>query len=425
MFRADRTQKRGEEIFKKFNIMATPTVMILDPDGSEVDWQLGYGPPPEKFHERIDKSFKGIETFKFYAAQYAKDPKNLDVVFHLAKKYGDRYNQDKAIAVYKEVLAIDPDGKKGTTEYGKGKVSYTQYAEFQIASLSLYGAKAGPGGFKSFVKKYQDGELVKSAYERLGYFYSRSSAKDSVTQFYEEAVKKYPNEPNILSSYVDYVNNSKQNVDRGIEIGEKVMEVMKYNEEPRYVGALAKLYALKGDKSKADSIYGKEFIDDQVSSLSYSLIDYANFWAGQTMNSESALAMAEMSLKLNPDNSYLLRQAAGVCCKLNKMDKALELFGPKYVEKYQSDANRLYTYASFWAEQEKNLESALAAGKKMVELSPTIPYYWGTLATVHQKMKNYDEAIKTGEKAVEMADENQKAYYKSKLDAIKKAKEGK
>lgn len=40
-------------------------------------------------------------------------------------------------------------------------------------------------------------------------------------------------------------------------------------------------------------------------------------------------------------------------------------------------------------------------------------------------MKNYEDAIKTGEKAVEMADENQKAYYKSKLDAIKKAKEGK
>ena len=423
MFRADRTQKVGEDIFKKFNIMGTPTVMILDSDGSEVDWHVGYGPPPEKFHQRIDKSYRGIETFRFYADQYAKDPKNLDVVFRLAKKHGDRYDQDKATALYNEVLAIDPDGKKGSTDFDKTKVSYTQYAEFQIASLSLYAANGGPGGFKSFITKYRGGELVKSAYQRVALFYSRSSANDTVTQFYEEAVKEYPNDANLLGAYVEYVNNSKQNVDRGIEVAEKIMEIMTYRKDPRYVGALAKLYALKGDKSKADSVYGEEFIDDQVSSLSYSLIDYANFWAGQNMNTESALAMAEMSLRLNPDNSYLLRRAAGVCCKLNKMDSALEFFGPKYVDKNIDDADKLYNYASFWAGEEKNLESALAAAKKAVELSPATPSYWGVLATVHQKMLHYDEAIKAAGKAVELADENRKAYYKSRLDSIKQARQ--
>jgi len=302
-------------------------------------------------------------------------------------------------------------------------VSYTQYAEFQMASLFLYAANGGPGGFKSFITKYRGGELVKSAYQRLASFYSRSSANDTVTQFYEEAVKEYPNDVNLLGAYVEYVNNSKQNVDRGIEVAEKIMEIMSYIRDPRYVGALAKLYALKGDTSKADSAYGKEFIDDQVSSLSYNLIDYANFWAGQNMNTESALAMAEMSLKLNPDNSYLLRQAASICSKLNKMNRALEFFGPKYVDKNIDDADRLYNYASFWAGEEKNLESALAAATKVVELSPATPYYWGVLAIVHQKMKNYDEAIKAGEKAVELADENRKAYYKSRLDSIKQARQ--
>ncbi len=423
MFRADRTQKVGEEIFKKFNIMGTPTVMILDSDGSEVDWHVGYGPPPEKFHERIDKSYRGIETFKFYADQYAKDPKNLDVVFRLAQKHGDRYDQGKATPLYREVLAIDPDGKKGSTNYNKTQVSYTQYAEFQIASLALYAANGGPAGFKSFIAKYRGGELAKSAYQRLASFYLSSTANDTVTQFYEEAIKEYPNDASLLGTYVEYVNNSKQNVDRGIEVAEKIMELMTYRKDPRYVGALAKLYVLKGDKAKADSVYGKEFIDNQVSSLSYSLIDYANFWAGQNMNAGSALAMAEMSLKLNPDNSYLLRRAAEVCSKLNKLDSALEFFGPEFAEKNIDDANRLYSYASFWAGEGKNLKSALAAAKKVVELSPTTPSYWGVLATAHQKMKNYDEAIKAAGKAVELADDNRKAYYKSRLDAITQARQ--
>lgn len=425
MVRADRAQEQGEEIFKKFNIMATPTVMILDPDGSELDWHVGYGPPPEKFQERIDKSYNGIETYKFYANQYAKDPKNVGVVFNLAKKYDNRYNQEKALGLYNEVIALDPDGKKGTTEYGKEKVPYTQYAEFQIGSLSLYGSKRSAEPMKAFIKKYTEGEQVKSAYQRLGQFYSRSGSKEEARKFYEESVAKYPNDPYILGSYVGKIITSKENLDRGIELAVKINEIMKYNPNPRYVKNLAELYALKGDKSKADSVYGKEFMEGEVSSLCYNLMDYADFWAAQNSNTESALRMAEMSLKLNPDNAYLLRRAASVCCKLNKVDKALELFGPKYVDKYIADANRLYSYADFWANQEKNLESALAAAKKAVDLVPTTAYYWSTLASVLQKMKNYDEAIKIGEKAVELADENQKAYYRSRLDTIKKAKEGK
>jgi len=423
MFRADRTQKVGEEIFKKFNIMGTPTVMILDSDGSAVDWHVGYGPPPERFHEKINKSYRGVETFKFYADQYAKDPKNLDVVFRLARKYGDRYDQDKATALYNEVLAIDPDGTKGALDYDKTRVSYTEYAEFQIASLSLYSANGNPGGFASFIRKYRHGDLVKSAYQQLAFFYSRSSATDTVQKIYEEAVREYPDDINILGAYVEYITNSKQNIDRGIEVAQKILDIQKYRKDPRHVGALAKLYALKGDKSKADSVYGKGFIDDQLSSLRRSLIDYAAFWAGQNMNTESALAMAEMSVRMNPDNLFLLRQAAGVCSKLNRMDRALELFGPKYVDENITDANKLSSYASFWANEEKNLESALVAARKVVELSPANASYWGVLATVHQKLKNFDEAIIAGEKAVEVADGNRKAFYKNRLDSIKQARQ--
>ena len=45
-------------------------------------------------------------------------------------------------------------------------------------------------------------------------------------------------------------------------------------------------------------------------------------------NKDSALAMAETALKLEPDNSYIIQQAAGAYLKMNKDDKALALFGP-------------------------------------------------------------------------------------------------
>jgi len=425
LFRADRAESKGEEVFNRFNIRATPTVLLLGSDGSEIDWHVGYGPPAEKYHERIDKSVKGIETFKFYADQYKKNPKDVSVVFNLAMKYDLRYVQDKALDLYKQVLALDPEGKAGTTEYGKSKVPYSQYAEFEMGVIAMSGAKSNPEPLKAFIKKYPESEMVKPAYQRMSSYYSFRAPKEEAKPFFEEYVGKYPDDPYVLSSYVSRIIRDKENLDKGIELAEKINELTKYGRNPRFVKNLAELYAQKGDKPKADEVYGKTFMEGEVTSLSYNLMDYANFWVAQKENTESALTMAEKALTLNPDNAYLIRQAATIFCKLDKLAKALEIYGPQAIEKDMNNASRLNSYADFWANQEKNLESALVVSKKAVDLSPKTYYYWGTLATVFAKLKQYDDAIRAGEKALELAPENQKEFVRTRLDAVKKEKEGK
>jgi len=420
MFRADRTQKSGADIFTKFNIMATPTVLMLDPDGSEVDWHVGYDPPAEKFHAQIDKSFKGIDTYKYYAELYAKNPKDIKTVFSLARKFDDRYNQEKATALYKEVIALDPEGKLGTTDFKKTKVSNTQYAEFQIGSLALFGMKVDVGPMKAFLAKYHDGEIVKAGYQRLASYYSRGGTQEESMKFLDEAVAKYPDDLSVNSAYVRKVIYTKENVDKGIERSEHINDLAMYNPDPSNVKDLADLYALKGQLTKADSVYGKDFIDGRVSMFVRSALQYATFWSSRNMNTESALAMADLVVKLKPEDDYYLRQAAQAYSALKNPDKALEVYGPKYVEKYATDANRLMGYSAFWAEQGKNLDGALMAAKKTTELAPTNPRSWNAVAVVYQKLKKLDDAIKMIEKAIEVADENQKSFYKNKLEILKK-----
>ncbi len=425
LFRADRTQKQGDETFNKFSIRATPTVMILDPDGSEVDWHVGYSPPAEKFHEQIDKSYKGIETFKYYAGLYAKNPKDVAVVFNLAKKYDRRYNQEKAIALYKEAIALDPEGTSGTTEFGRIKIPNTQYAEFQIGYTLLFGMKIDPEPMKSFIKKYKTGEMVKTAYQRLSSYYSRSGSKEEAVKFFEEALAAVPNDPQLVSAFARKSISSKENIDKAIGLSEKLTASMGYNSDPSSVRDLAELYVVKGDSAKADEAYGKEYMEGRVSSLAYNLTSYAMFWSTKSMNQESAVAMAELATKIKPGDEYFIRQAASVCCAQKKYDKALEFYGPKYIGQFMSDANKLSSYASFWGGQGNNLESALQAGKKAVDLAPSLPSTWMALATVYQKKKDNEEALKAGEKALEMAPENQKSFYKNRLEALKKAMEPK
>lgn len=395
--------------------------MILDNDGSEYDWHVGYGPPPEEFLESIEKSVKGIDTFKSISEAYAKDPKNVETVFKLARKYDRKYEQDKAKKLYLEVLALDPDGKKGTTDYQEEKVTFTEYAEFSIGAAAAFGRKMDPEPLKAFMKKYPGSPLMKSAYQRLSYYYGRQAPKEEAQKFFDEYTSKYPDDPYVLNSYVARIIRDKDNIDKGIELSEKITgDIMKYYPDPYYMKELAELYMLKGEKDKADETYGKRFMERQVSDLTYTLMQYASFWVKHKTNTDNAEAMMELALKVNPDRWYNFRTAAENYIKLGKEEKALKIFGPEYAAKHRDDASVLNSYAMFWAQQGKNLESAFEAAKESIEIKEAY-YNWDTLATVYQKMEKYEDALKAANKAFELADDEIKARYESKIQVIKKA----
>lgn len=422
LFRAERGDKSGDQTFEKFNILATPTTLVIDNDGSEIDWHVGYGPPPDKYLARLEDTVKGIDTFKSLFEKYSKEPKNVEVVFMLARKWDRRYDREKASKLYKEVLALDPDGKLGTTDYGEEKVTYTEYAEYSIGSLSLIGRQMDIEPMKAFIKKYPEGKMLSSAYRSLSSYYRFRGSKEEATPFFEEYTSKFPEDPYVLSSYISRIIRDKDNIDRGIELAEKIKDIMKYNPDPYYMKDLAELHMLKEDKEKAEEVFGKRFMDGRVSRLSRSLVDYANFWVKHETNIESAEEMMELATKLDPDRWYTFRSAAEMYIKLNKDEKALEKFGPAFIEKYKDDANILFSYARFWANQGKNLESALETSKKSIELAEQ-PYSWDTLALVYMKLKRYDEALKAAEKAVELSDERSKARYQNTIKQIKKEME--
>jgi tetratricopeptide (TPR) repeat protein len=398
--------------------------MVLAGDGSEVDWIVGYGPPPEKFLEKLEKIVKGIDTFKVLSENYAKDPQNVETVFKLAQKYDDRFDEQKAKELYQKVLALDPDGKKGTTEYNDQKVTFTEYTEFSLGSLAVYARTTDPEPMKAFIKKYPDSPLEKSAYQRLSYYYGYRAPKEEATAFFEEYTSKYPDDPNVLSGYVSRIIRDKENLDKGIELAEKIKEMTKYNPSPRYNHDLAELYMLKGEEEKADEVFGKDFMEGKVSSLSSYLTQYADFWVKYEKNTESAEKMVELAIELSPDRWYYRQSAANIYLKLDKEDKALEVFGPAFAEKNKDDASVLNSYAWFWANQGKNLESALDASKKSIEMAAS-PYNWDTLAMVYQKMEDYDEALEAEQKAVDLSEEEVKVRFQNRIQQIKKAMEEK
>ena len=133
------------------------------------------------------------------------------------------------------------------------------------------------------------------------------------------------------------------------------------------------------------------------------------------------LAMAEMALRLNPENWYSIQSLAQIYLKLNKDDKALEVYGPGLAKKNWDKSSELARYSRFWTGQGKNLDSALEAAKRAVELAPDEAYNWDAVSQACLKLKKYDEALKAEEKAVALAVASAVETYKKRIEAIKKA----
>jgi tetratricopeptide (TPR) repeat protein len=377
-------------VFERYAVRATPTTMIFDGNGEAVDWILGYDPPADAFRDQLDGILKGVNTFQSLAKNFT------ETAFKVAKKYADRYDMAKAAEFYKQVLAIDPDGKKGGSDYNGEKTSYTQQAEFGIAENALGARPPDRAPMDAFVKKYAKGAIVEDAFMQLSRaHYGRTATKEEAAAFYGDYVGRFPNSVPALSAYVQRILQDKEPVDKGIELALKAIEIQK---APAPAGAvpaapmggsaglsfnLARLYFLKGDKA-------------------------------------AALKTADAAVKDIGENARMLSQAAQAYIDIGAEAKALDVYGPKFLKKNMTDASILGQYAGFWTRQEKNLKSALEAAKKAVELTPAAPAPWLSLGNVYIKMKNKAEALKAVNKALEVAPANQKAMVQRSVDQAKK-----
>jgi tetratricopeptide (TPR) repeat protein len=299
-----------------------------------VDWIGGYGPPPDLFLKRVQKTLNGTDTYRALNTRYANEPNNVEVVFKLAQKVEERYAwEGKTEELYRKVVSLDPAGKMGsyTNDYLKASIPYTQAAEEALGRIALFSRKNDPAPLRAFIVKYPECKLLRNVYLYLTRNYQYSASQDEATKFFAEYTSKYPEDASVLNSYVERIIKDKGPVDKGIELAEQIKEISGHPHNPDYMRNLAQLYVLKGDGAKAEEEYGKDFIESYASTLGDALTGYANFWI----------------------------------------------------------------------EQGKNLESALEAIKKAVEISPNYHDYF-TLAQILFKMKNYPEALKAAETAMEL-----------------------
>lgn len=182
-------------------------------------------------------------------------------------------------------------------------------------------------------------------------------------------------------------------------------------------GTAALGYMRLNREEDALRVYGQEHIADENIDKSI-LYNYASFWADMGINLESAFEAIMRYKELNNGRGGH-STLAKIYIEMDNIDEALKEYGSEYIKEHTTNPSELTSYAMFWAEKEKNLESALEAVKKSMELEPKMDIFnYDTLSLVYWKMKKYKEAIEAEEKALELSPGN-KSYLK-RIEDIKK-----
>lgn len=88
----------------------TPTVLILDADGSEVDWHVGYGPPPEKYLESQRFLFgskkRDISPLKEFIKKYPESALVQSAYSYLSSYYQFSGTKEEATKFFEEYIAF-------------------------------------------------------------------------------------------------------------------------------------------------------------------------------------------------------------------------------------------------------------------------------------------------------------------------------
>lgn len=168
---------------KKYGVMATPTIILANADGSEVDRFIGFQ-TPEQYVTQVKDIKKGKNTLADLETRTAKNPKDVVLLFKLADKYQGRGNNEKAAEMFTKVVTLDPENKSLKADSAAFNLAYMKYR-----AKNYQGAIAD---FEKFKTTYTNPNLVGDAQIYIAVCYEKMDTKAEAVKQYQKYLEMYP-----------------------------------------------------------------------------------------------------------------------------------------------------------------------------------------------------------------------------------------
>lgn len=303
----------------------------------------------EKFNDVID-----------YAERLADyEPENLNLRVKLAILYKDIKRYDKSIQTYKDLLVYAPDNDM--ILYSLGGV-YQEMEDYESA-IEFYGkVPLGSGLYQD--SSFQIAQILSTLAKNE--FYSEKSNGPKHDEFLSyidkkiDEIKGFKVEFSIVkASYYESLNKN----EKAIDVLENVKEQKAFNNDHRFY--LASLFEKESEYSKATELIEQILAEDSQNADAYNFLGYALIERNESL--DKAYDYLKTAIKLNPKSGYI------------------------------RDSLGWYYY------KKGNVKKALVEMKRAIKYVPNDMAINRHMAVIYTELKDYDQAKKYIEKALETA----------------------
>jgi len=166
-----------------YDVSFFPTIIVANPDGSEVDRLVGYYPPADFFNE-IQLYLQGNETLEDFQNRLADEPDNVEYHLILAEKYKHRSAWDQALEYYNNALRLCPDDNPFVLEKALLGIADVQCEKGDFsAALTSY---------SEFLELYPQSEKAEDAARKIPYCYAKTGDYIRADELFREYLVNYP-----------------------------------------------------------------------------------------------------------------------------------------------------------------------------------------------------------------------------------------
>lgn len=372
--------------------------------------------PYELLIEVLTKLQRAAEILPRLEAAAKNDPKNLPLQYLLADRYREAGQPQKADALYRELIATQPDAQgfgalasslvreKKTDELiellGKAFAKPETLEAVKPQIESIVNDTKFAGELLDAALKLQEADPPKLSREsRLVLTYIATKAKlfDKLIPIQRLALKRDPNAQAYREFWLDLYRAGKYT--EASETLDEMLERFPDERDPQTLAALAQSHSLAGHNDialkVADEILKLNPNDEEGLRL-------RGFLLGKMGRNDDAIAHYNMMLEKFPENDEVVKLARSglsiIYVNLEQFDKGeaeLELL----LERDPDDAGVNNDLGYLYADRGKNLEKAEAMIRKAVAEEPENPAYLDSLGWILYRTGKFEEAVEPLERA--------------------------
>jgi tetratricopeptide (TPR) repeat protein len=167
----------------RYGVRSYPTILVLKPNGVEIDRLVGYYPPVE-FVGGIVNALSGIGTLEDLQNKLAARPKDVDLTYEVGQKYRWRGDYDKAAAYFQQVMALDTNNAKKLAAQAAYNLGHMQYKEKNYS--------AAIGLWQKMIGTYPQDSAIIDAQLMVALSYQKANDFKNAKAEFKHFLQKYP-----------------------------------------------------------------------------------------------------------------------------------------------------------------------------------------------------------------------------------------